>query len=63
MSAKLLHSLVDDNPQTGCSAGMYRQLFDLQHLVTGGRIAPKRLPPVYSDFTGGNHQHTLNVRT
>ncbi|KAL0422006.1 UNVERIFIED_CONTAM: protein LONGIFOLIA 1 [Sesamum latifolium] len=51
MAAKLLHSLTDDNPdlqkQIGCMTGIF-QMFDRQHMLTGGRRivghSPKRLP-------------------
>lgn len=48
MAAKLLHSLVDDNPdlqkQIGCMTGIF-QIFDRQQVLTGRRLTHKRLPP------------------
>ncbi|XP_073123193.1 protein LONGIFOLIA 1 [Henckelia pumila] len=61
MAAKLLQSLTDDNldlqKQIGCMTGIF-QLFDRQHMITGGRrIAghtPKRLPAGKSHSGSGN---------
>lgn len=51
MSAKVLHSLTDENPdlhkQVGCMNVML-QLFNRNHSITGRRISSynhKRLPP------------------
>lgn len=51
MSAKVLHSLTDENPdlhkQVGCMNGMF-QVFNRRHFLTGRRISSrdnKRLPP------------------
>lgn len=51
MSAKVLHSLTDENPdlhkQVGCMNGMF-QVFNRRHFLTGRRIGSrdnKRLPP------------------
>ncbi|KAL0415959.1 UNVERIFIED_CONTAM: protein LONGIFOLIA 1 [Sesamum latifolium] len=61
MAAELLHSLTDENPdlqkQIGCMTGIF-QLFDRQHMLTGGRRilgdSPKRLLlPGNSHFSGG----------
>ncbi|RVW31443.1 Protein LONGIFOLIA 1 [Vitis vinifera] len=53
MSAKLLHTLSDENPdlqkQIGCMNGIF-QLFDRHHFLGGRRInghTHKRLPPVF----------------
>ncbi|XP_073015212.1 protein LONGIFOLIA 1-like isoform X1 [Primulina eburnea] len=61
MAAKLLQSLTDDNldlqKQIGCMTGIF-QLFDRQHMITGGRRivghTPKRLPAGKSHFSNGN---------
>lgn len=51
MSAKLPHSLMDENPdfqkQIGCMSGIFL-LFDRRYFLSGGRITShnhKRLPP------------------
>ncbi|KAI3454805.1 hypothetical protein Pfo_011468 [Paulownia fortunei] len=67
MAAKLLHSLTDDNPdlqkQIGCMNGIF-QLFDRQHILTGGRRmvghSPKRLPPGNSHFHGDTLERESN---
>ncbi|KAJ0042902.1 hypothetical protein Pint_19012 [Pistacia integerrima] len=57
MSAKLLHSISDENPdlqkQIGCMNGIF-QLFDRQHFLSGRRIHQnqKRLPPGQKDNHG-----------
>ncbi|TQD83282.1 hypothetical protein C1H46_031139 [Malus baccata] len=63
MSAKILHSLKDENrdlhKQIGCMSGIF-QLFDRHHFLAGRRINAqnhKRLPP------GENCNHAVEPRT
>ncbi|KAM2683229.1 hypothetical protein EV1_044873 [Malus domestica] len=63
MSAKILHSLTDENrdlhKQIGCMSGIF-QLFDRHHFLSGRRINGqnhKRLPP------GENCNHAVEPRT
>ncbi|KAF8408223.1 hypothetical protein HHK36_007368 [Tetracentron sinense] len=61
MSAKLLHTITDENPdlkkQIGCMTGIF-QLFDRHHVLTGRRVngihSHKRLPPGDPHFKSGN---------
>lgn len=59
MSAKLLHSISDENPdlqkQIGCMNGIF-QLFDHRHFLSSRRIHQnqKRLPPGSSFYIHGN---------
>ncbi|KAE9466621.1 hypothetical protein C3L33_01464, partial [Rhododendron williamsianum] len=63
MSAKLPHSLMDENPdfqkQIGCMSGIFL-MFDRRYFLSGGRITShnhKRLPPgvlLYALQTGAN---------
>ncbi|XP_073295483.1 protein LONGIFOLIA 1 isoform X3 [Primulina huaijiensis] len=65
MAAKLLQSLTDDNSdlqkQIGCMTGIF-QLFDRQHVLTGGKSivghTTKRLPVV---FAGKSHSSNSNL--
>ncbi|XP_044486710.1 protein LONGIFOLIA 2-like [Mangifera indica] len=63
MAAKLLHSLVDDNPdlqkQIGCMTGIF-QIFDRQQVLTGRRLTHKRLPPGTSHFQNGSSEGHFN---
>ncbi|GMH21906.1 hypothetical protein Nepgr_023749 [Nepenthes gracilis] len=59
MSAKLLHSLADDNPdlqkQIGCMTGIF-QIFDRHHILSGRRLSgqslKRLLPPDNSQLNG-----------
>ncbi|KAE8668011.1 hypothetical protein F3Y22_tig00112349pilonHSYRG00016 [Hibiscus syriacus] len=64
MSAKLLHSLADENPdlqkQIGCMTGVF-QIFDRHQMVTAKRLSNRKLPAAgHSRFNNGFLEGDLN---